>query len=151
MTAPVAVKDVGRRALISEFLRSRRSRLTSQSVGLPEGRRRRVAGLRREEVAVLADVGITWYTWLEQGRPIRMAPATLDRICDALRLDRDERAYLHRLVFFTADEASWKVTVLGSARVECRIRAYLRVHGLFSRTELAAAFLSRSQRAADDD
>ncbi|HEX3462524.1 MAG TPA: helix-turn-helix transcriptional regulator, partial [Candidatus Elarobacter sp.] len=100
----------------------RRSRLTSQSVGLPEGRRRRVAGLRREEVAVLADVGITWYTWLEQGRPIRMAPATLDRICDALRLDRDERAYLHRLVFFTADEASWKVPV--PERIADVIRSY---------------------------
>jgi transcriptional regulator with XRE-family HTH domain len=53
--------------------------------------------LRREEVAVLADVGITWYTWLEQGRPIRVAPETLDRIADALRLDRHERSYLHVL------------------------------------------------------
>ena len=114
--------EAGRRALLSEFLRARRARLRSQDVGLPAGRHRRVPGLRREEVAILADVGITWYTWLEQGRPIRMAPATLDRIADALRLDRNERAYLHGLVFFDAELAAWDQPV--PKRIADVVRAY---------------------------
>jgi transcriptional regulator with XRE-family HTH domain len=115
-------KESGRRALLSEFLRARRARLTSLEVGLPAGPRRRVSGLRREEVAVLADVGITWYTWLEQGRPIRMAPATLDRIADALRLDRHERAYLKSLVFFEPAATVWDLPI--PERVAEVVRAY---------------------------
>ena len=57
--AELGAKEAGRRALLTEFLRSRRARLTSEDVGLPSGSRRRVPGLRREEVAILADVGIT--------------------------------------------------------------------------------------------
>ena len=57
--------DVRRREL-ADFLRSRRERITPEQVGLPRGRRRRTPGLRREEVAQLAAVGVTWYTWLEQ-------------------------------------------------------------------------------------
>jgi hypothetical protein len=57
-----------RRREAGDFLRSRRERLTPSDVGLPSGFRRRTPGLRREEVAMLADVGTTWYTWLEQGR-----------------------------------------------------------------------------------
>lgn len=86
-----------RAAELSGFLRARRMRLAPRDVGLPTTSNRRVSGLRREEVALLADVGITWYTWLEQGRPIRVAPETLARIADALRLDTDERAYLAKL------------------------------------------------------
>ncbi|HEY4441793.1 MAG TPA: helix-turn-helix transcriptional regulator [Candidatus Elarobacter sp.] len=109
--APLSAKEAGRRTLLSEFLRAKRARLTSQDVGLPSGTRRRVAGLRREEVAILADVGITWYTWLEQGRPIRMAPETLERVASALRLDRDERAYLNGLVFFERENARWDLPI----------------------------------------
>jgi transcriptional regulator with XRE-family HTH domain len=105
--AELSAEETGRRRLLAEFLRSRRARLTSAQVGLPAGRHRRVPGLRREEVAILADVGITWYTWLEQGRPIQMAPATLERVADALRLDRHERAYLSSLVFFKPESARW--------------------------------------------
>jgi PAS domain-containing protein len=115
-------KEAGRRKLLSEFLRARRARLTSADVGLPAGTHRRVPGLRREEVAILADVGITWYTWLEQGRPIRMAPATLERIADALRLDRHERAYLSGLVFFEAQSAGWDLPV--PPRVADIVRSY---------------------------
>jgi hypothetical protein len=96
-----------RRTLLSEFLAARRRALTPAEVGLPARGPRRVVGLRREEVAVLADVGITWYTWLEQGRPIRVAPATLVRVADALRLDRAEREYLELLVFGAAASAMW--------------------------------------------
>jgi transcriptional regulator with XRE-family HTH domain len=89
-----------RRQLLSEFLRERRRALRPADVGLPgKPGARRVVGLRREEVAVLADVGITWYTWLEQGRPINIARGTLERIADALKLDRHQRAYLHLLAF----------------------------------------------------
>jgi transcriptional regulator with XRE-family HTH domain len=116
-------KEAGRRSLLSAFLRERRARLTSSQVGLPAGTHRRVPGLRREEVAILADVGITWYTWLEQGRPIRMAAATLERIADALRLDRHERAYLKGLVFFEPAGAGWDLPI--PARVADVVRSYV--------------------------
>jgi PAS domain-containing protein len=118
----LSAKEAGRRSLLSDFLRSRRARLTSQDVGLPAGSHRRVPGLRREEVAILADVGITWYTWLEQGRPIRMAPATLDRVADALRLDRHERAYLSGLVFSKPADAGWDLPI--PERVAKVVRSY---------------------------
>jgi len=79
------------------FLRSRRVRLTPAAVGLPEGFRRRTPGLRREEVALLAGVGTTWYTWLEQGREVRPSIEALDAIAKALRLDRAERRHLFTL------------------------------------------------------
>jgi len=62
------IRDDNRRRDFAEFLRSRRERLQPADVGLPKGLRRRTSGLRREEVALLAGVGTTWYTWLEQGR-----------------------------------------------------------------------------------
>lgn len=86
--------DAARRSALGAFLRSRRARLAPEAVGLPAGERRRVPGLRREEVAQLADVGVTWYTWLEQGRPIQPSPGVLDAIARALRLDGAERRHL---------------------------------------------------------
>ncbi|HJU48693.1 MAG TPA: hypothetical protein VJ689_11180, partial [Gaiellaceae bacterium] len=66
--APVAepAGDELRRRELGAFLRSRRERIAPERVGLPRGRRRRTPGLRREEVAQLSAVGVTWYTWLEQ-------------------------------------------------------------------------------------
>jgi transcriptional regulator with XRE-family HTH domain len=66
-------------------------------VGLPMGRRRRTPGLRREEVATLAGVGLTWYTWLEQGRDIRVSTAFLDAISRVLKFDEVERRHLFLL------------------------------------------------------
>ena len=83
-----------RRAELGAFLRSRRESLSPAMVGLPDGFRRRTPGLRREEVAMLADVGTTWYTWLEQGRDVRASPEVLVAIADALRLDAVERQHL---------------------------------------------------------
>jgi transcriptional regulator with XRE-family HTH domain len=83
-----------RRRESGDFLRSRRERLTPASVGLPDGFRRRTPGLRREEVAMLAGVGTTWYTWLEQGRDVRPSPAVLKALADTLRLDAAERRHL---------------------------------------------------------
>ena len=96
MVMATASADTARKELGS-FLRRRRERLGPESVGLPAGGRRRTPGLRREEVATLAGVGVTWYTWLEQGRDIRPSPAVLDAIAGALRLEVDERDHLWRL------------------------------------------------------
>jgi transcriptional regulator with XRE-family HTH domain len=85
------------RAELSDFLKSRRARISPGTLGLPNGRRRRTPGLRREEVADLAGVGLTWYTWLEQGRDIRVSPEVLTAIARALRLEPAERAHLFRL------------------------------------------------------
>jgi transcriptional regulator with XRE-family HTH domain len=64
---------------------------------MPAGSRRRTPGLRREEVALLAGVGVTWYTWLEQGRQINASTQVLDAVARTLRLDRAEREHLYRL------------------------------------------------------
>ncbi len=86
-----------RRTELAAFLRSRRERVRPEDVGLPPGQRRRTAGLRREEVAQLAGVGVTWYTWLEQGRPIHASVQVLDAVARTLMLDPVERAHLFRL------------------------------------------------------
>ena len=86
-----------RRSELAAFLRTRRERITPEEVGLAPGIRRRTAGLRREEVALLAGVGVTWYTWLEQGRPINASTQVLDAIARTLRLDQPEREHLYRL------------------------------------------------------
>jgi transcriptional regulator with XRE-family HTH domain len=85
------------RAEFGAFLRSRRERIAPEDVGLPPGSRRRTPGLRREEVAQLAGVGVTWYTWLEQGRPINASVQVLDAIARTLRLDGAEQAHMYRL------------------------------------------------------
>src|SRR3954470_19461097 len=86
-----------RREELASFLRTRRERVTPAGVGLAPGVRRRTPGLRREEVAQLAGVGVTWYTWLEQGRPINASVQVLDAIAGVLRLGASERWHLYRL------------------------------------------------------
>jgi len=86
-----------RRAELGEFLKARRARLSPGEFGMPRGSRRRTPGLRREEVALLAGVGVTWYTWLEQGREINASTQVLDAVARTLRLDRAEREHLYRL------------------------------------------------------
>ncbi|UWE08541.1 helix-turn-helix transcriptional regulator [Actinacidiphila bryophytorum] len=86
-----------RRQELASFLRSRRERIAPEQVGLPPGRRRRTPGLRREEVAQLAAVGVTWYTWLEQARDIQVSSQVADAIARALMLDQNERRHLFTL------------------------------------------------------
>ncbi|MBG0830213.1 helix-turn-helix domain-containing protein [Planomonospora sp. ID67723] len=93
-TAPV---EEVRRTALANFLRTRRAGLTPQEVGLAPGLRRRAPGLRREEVALLSGVGITWYTWLEQGRDINPSPEVLAAIARTLRLDDAATGYLFRM------------------------------------------------------
>ena len=78
-----------RRTELAAFLRTRRERISPEDVGLPPGTRRRTAGLRREELAQLAGVGVTWYTWLEQGRPINASVQVLDAIARTLQPRRN--------------------------------------------------------------
>jgi transcriptional regulator with XRE-family HTH domain len=86
-----------RRSELAAFLRSRRERISPEDAGLAPGMRRRTAGLRREEVAQLSGVGVTWYTWLEQGRPINASTQVLDAVARTLKLDQPEREHLYRL------------------------------------------------------
>jgi transcriptional regulator with XRE-family HTH domain len=86
-----------RRAALGEFLKARRAALSPDDFGLPPGFRRRTAGLRREEVALLAGVGVTWYTWLEQGRSINVSAQVLDAVARTLRLNVVEREHLYQL------------------------------------------------------
>ncbi|MBO8193676.1 helix-turn-helix domain-containing protein [Streptomyces oryzae] len=80
------------------FLRSRRARVSPAEAGLPDGgARRRTPGLRREEVAVLAGVGASWYQWLEQGRDITVSPQVLDAVARVLRMSTTERRHLYVL------------------------------------------------------
>ncbi|TNC27349.1 helix-turn-helix transcriptional regulator [Amycolatopsis alkalitolerans] len=97
MTTALPAPDVIRRRELAGFLRSRRERITPEQVGLPVIGRRRTPGLRREEVAQLAGVGVTWYTWLEQGRDINASEQVLQAIASTLRLDPYERAHLFTL------------------------------------------------------
>ncbi|MEV0623474.1 helix-turn-helix transcriptional regulator [Nonomuraea sp. NPDC050404] len=83
---------------LGEFLRMRRSQLQPADVGLQDfGERRRVPGLRRDELAQLAGVGLSYYTRLEQGLSLNASPEVLDALARALDLDEVERAHLHDL------------------------------------------------------
>jgi transcriptional regulator with XRE-family HTH domain len=88
------MNEQGRRSELARFLRTRRERISPSQVGLPVGKRRRTPGLRREELAVVAGVGTTWYAWLEQGRDITVSAPVLESLARTLQLDADERAHL---------------------------------------------------------
>jgi transcriptional regulator with XRE-family HTH domain len=94
---PQSDGDELRRRELGAFVRSRRERITPEQVGLRQSRRRRTPGLRREEVAQLAGVGVTWYTWLEQGRDINPSQQVLDAVARTLLFDTHEHAHLFRL------------------------------------------------------
>jgi transcriptional regulator with XRE-family HTH domain len=104
-----------------DFLRSRRERLTPPDVGLPNGFRRRTPGLRREEVAMLAGVGTTWYTWLEQGRDVHPSNEVLSALAAALRLDPTERRHL----FVLHDRPTRERRPTGAERVDEPLRRML--------------------------
>ena len=98
MTGPIQVDpDTVRRANLREFLIARRAQIRPEDAGLAPGARRRTPGLRREEVAVLAGVGSSWYQWLEQGRDITVSSHVLDSIGRVLRLNEAETRHLYAL------------------------------------------------------
>jgi transcriptional regulator with XRE-family HTH domain len=82
---------------LGDFLKTRRAKISPLQVGLPEGSRRRTPGLRREEVASLSGIGITWYTWLEQGRDIQVSSQVLESLSRVLMLNEDEIRHLYTL------------------------------------------------------
>jgi transcriptional regulator with XRE-family HTH domain len=100
MTSDGTLAPPTRRTELAAFLRAQRARLTPADVGLPEGSasgRRRTPGLRREEVAQLSGVGVTWYTWLEQGRDITASAQVIDALARALLLTGDQQRHLREL------------------------------------------------------
>ena len=109
------------RAELGRFLKARRAKVRPEDVGLAPGPRRRTPGLRREEVALLAGVGITWYTWLEQGRPINASAQVLDAVSRTLQLDTAGRWHLYRLAEATPLR-SWA----GLAHIPDSVRAVVR-------------------------
>jgi transcriptional regulator with XRE-family HTH domain len=99
----------GSRGELGAFLRARRGRLQPADVGLPvdsEPGRRRTPGLRREEVAELSGVGLTWYTWLEQGRDIPASAQVVEALARALRLSADDHRHLRDLAGLTPPSPS---------------------------------------------
>lgn len=82
---------------LGDFLKTRRAKILPSQIGLASGMRRRTPGLRREEVALMAGISLTWYTWLEQGRPIHVSTSVIDSLSRVLLLDREERHHLYRL------------------------------------------------------
>jgi transcriptional regulator with XRE-family HTH domain len=95
--APTQTMPNDRNNELGDFLRARRERLTPDAVGLPEGQRRRTPGLRRQELAELAGIGVDWYIRLEQGRAVSPSAATVDALARALRLNKSEHAHLREL------------------------------------------------------
>src|ERR1700738_533487 len=93
--------DSERRQALADFLRKRRASLSPIEVGLPVGARRRTPGLRREEVAQLANMGTSWYVWLEQGRDVNPSAQILESLAQALRLTPNE----HRHLFLLAGQS----------------------------------------------
>src|SRR5262249_16333421 len=89
--------DHERRQALAAFLRTRRARLQPAEVGLPARSRRRTAGLRREEVAELANIGVSWYTLLEQGQDAHPSRHVLESLARALRFSAAEAQHLFLL------------------------------------------------------
>jgi transcriptional regulator with XRE-family HTH domain len=113
ISGPIRVDaDTLRRADLREFLMARRAQITPEEVGLAPGSRRRTPGLRREEVAVLAGVGSSWYQWLEQGRDITVSAQVLDAIARVLRLDEPAHRHLYALAGLNPPERGSSVAPL---------------------------------------
>lgn len=91
------MRENERRQALADFLRKRRACLSPVDVGLPPGLRRRTPGLRREEVAQLANIGTSWYIWLEQGRDVHPSAQVLESLAQALKLTLNERRHLFLL------------------------------------------------------
>jgi len=113
---PLSISEKNRQ-LLATFLRSRRESIDPSRLGLPHHRSRRTPGLRREEVAQLADVGVTWYTWLEQGREIKASPKTLASIATALQCNEAETQHLFRL-------AGHPTPVMAAAKACAKVSAH---------------------------
>lgn len=135
-----------RREELGGFLKACRARIGPEEVGLAPGPRRRLSGLRREEVALLAGVGVTWYTWLEQGRPINASSQVLDAVARTLRMDRPEREHLYRLAELTPSRLPSSAEVLPDA-----VREVLRALDPLPATVVNGRFDVLTSNAAHED
>jgi transcriptional regulator with XRE-family HTH domain len=128
MMSSIAVA-ANRRPQLREFLIARRAARTPEAAGFrSDGRRRRTPGLRREEVAAIAGVGLSWYTWLEQGREINVSAQMLTRVATALSLTPTDTAYLFALAGVMASEPALEriaTDVLQAAVDDCRGPAFV--------------------------
>jgi transcriptional regulator with XRE-family HTH domain len=97
MGASEAGRSAARRSELADLLRARRRTVQPSDVGLHPSGRRNTPGLRREEVAQISGVSVTWYTWLEQGRPITVSTNVIDALARALHLDDDTHEHLRIL------------------------------------------------------
>jgi transcriptional regulator with XRE-family HTH domain len=113
--------SAAQRTQLSEFLKSCRARLQPSAVGLPQAARRRTPGLRREDVAALAGLSATWYTWLEQGRDVRASDRVLESLSRTLRMSPEERDYL----FLLAQNRTPPLTRQGAEEVSPAVRRTL--------------------------
>jgi transcriptional regulator with XRE-family HTH domain len=108
----ISLTDVIQRSELAGFLRSRREATDPAAVGLERGPRRRTPGLRREEIALLAGVSVTWYTWLEQARPIGVSRQVIEALARALRLSPADRDLLFTLAGLVVPPSDHQVTVI---------------------------------------
>jgi transcriptional regulator with XRE-family HTH domain len=91
------MEEIERRQALGDFLRTRRARLSQEEVGLPARNRQRTPGLRREDVAELANIGVSWYIALEQGKDVHPSKPVLESLAQALKLTHIEEKYLFLL------------------------------------------------------
>lgn len=116
-----------RRRELGLMLRLRRMALQPEDFGLPRGTRRRTPGLKREEVALLCEVSVSWYTWLEQGKEIQPSRAVLARIAKALRLSPPEWLYVSALTNSPGEESiSSSGDALSSSTIQTALEAFER-------------------------
>ncbi|SAE70979.1 helix-turn-helix domain-containing protein [Enterobacter cloacae] len=116
MSEPVVSLQDDTRKQLGAFLRARRESLDPQRLGLPRSGRRRTPGLRREEVAMLADVGVTWYTWLEQGRDVNPSSAVMAAVAKALQCTPTEARHLFLLAGYRRAKRRRRSAARASAR-----------------------------------
>ena len=128
--------EPARRSRLGAFLRAKRALLAPDEFDLPIFRRRRVPGLRREEVALLAGISSAWYTQLESGAPITVSPALIRRLTEIFALSAIERAYVFSLAFeelSALDSVIPELDLLSGSRIaaesfEAEIALVLRAH-----------------------
>lgn len=113
------MNDQERRKELAQFLRTRRERIAPESVGLPASSRRRTPGLRREELAMLAGIGVTWYTRLEQGYAITVSSQVLESLARALGLNAVERNHLFLLAREQQPADPYPFTAAVSPALQC--------------------------------
>jgi transcriptional regulator with XRE-family HTH domain len=113
------MNDQERRRELAHFLRTRRERLSPEVVGLPASSRRRTSGLRREELALVAGIGVTWYTRLEQGRDITVSSQVLESLVRVFGLDTAERNHLFVLAREQLPADPYPLTSIISPALQC--------------------------------